>query len=170
MPLPAFQNICARARGFNIFKRTAWGKPHAYTGMVVASPDAFYIAIDPNTLTGMGAAIGGALGGAIEGMLANKKKRGKKKYMPQDVPLVEEMDLSDLPTEVAEHPEWPVTWTEGPVIVVPREAVQSLRTTWWLGGIELVMEGVAIRVATPIFKRKKMAAYLVDTGWEVAGL
>ncbi|HBI46530.1 MAG TPA: hypothetical protein DDY78_27300 [Planctomycetales bacterium] len=137
--------------------------------MVVASPDAFFFAIDPKTVTGVGAVIGGALGGAIEGLLASKKKRDKKKYMPQAVPLVEEMDLTDLSTEVTEHPEWPVTWEEGPVIIVPREAVQSLRTAWWLGGIELVMEGVAIRTATPVFKRKKMAAYLVDAGWEVAG-
>jgi hypothetical protein len=170
MTSPAFLNICAWSRGFNIFKKTAWGKAHAYTGMVVASPDAFYIVIDPKTLTGVGAAIGGALGGAIEGLLANKKTHGKKKYMPQDVPFVEEMDLSDLPTEVTEHPEWPVTWEEGPVIVVPRKAVQSLRTAWWMGGIKAAMEGVAIQTATPIFQRKKMAAYLVDMGWEVAGL
>ena len=170
MTVSRFQNICARSRGFNIFKKTAWGKPHAYTGMVVASPDVFYFAIDPQALTGVGAAMGGALGGAIEGMLASKKKRSKKKYMPQDVPLVEEMDLTDLPTEVTEHPQWPVTWQEGPLIIVPREAVQSLRTAWWLGGIELVMDSVAIRTATPIFKRKQMAAYLVNAGWEVAGV
>src|ERR1700722_5121913 len=107
MTIPQFQNICARSRGFNIFKKTAWAKPHAYTGMVVASPDVFYIVLDPKTLTGVGAALGGALGGAIEGRLANKKKHSKKKYLPQDVPLVEEMDLTDLPIEVTEHPDWP---------------------------------------------------------------
>jgi hypothetical protein len=170
MTIPQFQNICARSRGFNIFKSTAWAKPNAYTGMVVASPEAFYVAIDPKTLTGVGAALGGALGGAIEGMLASKKKRSTKKYMPQEVPFVEEMDLSDLPTEVTEHSEWPVTWKEGPVIFVPREAVKSLRTTWLMGGIEVKMEGVTFMTATPIFQRKKMARYLVDAGWEVAGL
>ncbi len=170
MTSPSFLNICARSRGFNIFKRTAWGKPHTYTGMVVASPDAFYVVIDPKTLTGVGAAIGGALGGAIEGLHATQKKRGKKKYVPQDVPFVDEMDLRDLPSEVAEHPEWPVAWEERPVIVIPRKAVQWLRTAWWMGGIQVAMEGVAIQTATPIFRRKKMAAYLVDMGCEVAGL
>ncbi len=26
----SFVNICAPSRGFNIFKQSAWGKPHAY--------------------------------------------------------------------------------------------------------------------------------------------
>jgi hypothetical protein len=170
MTLPSFQNICASSRGFNIFKKDARLRPHAYPGMVVASPDAFYFAINLDRTRGMtGAALGGALGGAIEGMIAGEK-RAKKKYLPQEVPLVEEMDLTDLPRTITEHPDWPVPWPEGPVIVVPRESVQSLRTAWWLGGIELTMEGVVIRTFTPLFKRKQMAGYLVDAGWEVAGL
>jgi len=171
MSSPSFQNICAPSRGFNIFLKTAWARPHAYPGMVVASPDAFYFAIDPARIQGLtGAAIGGAIGGAVEGMLTSKKKRSAKRYLPQDVPLVEEMDLSELPATVTEHPQWPVPWTEGSVIMVPRAAVESMRTTWWMGGIELTMGDMVIRTFTPLFKRKKMAAYLVDAGWKVAGL
>ena len=120
MTHPRFQNLCASSRGFNIFKKTAWARPNAYPGMVVASADALYFAIHLERMKGMtGAAIGGALGGAVEGMLAGKKKRARKKYLPQEVPLVEEMDLTDLPADVVEHPDWPVPWAEGPVIVAP---------------------------------------------------
>ena len=171
MALPQFQNLCSHFQGFTIYKKQKWTRAHAYPGMAVASPEAFYFAIHLERMQGMtGAALGGALGGAIEGMLAGKKKRGKKKYLPQEVPLVEEIDLTELPSDVTECPEWPVTWKEGPVIVVPREAVKSLRTRWWMGGIDLEMDGVAIHVTTPFLKRKKMAAYLVNVGWKVTGL
>ncbi len=178
MPELRYQNICASSRGFNIFKTTAWGKPHAYPGLVVAGPDTFYFVVDRQRMLTTGGAIGGALGGAlggavgglIDGLRTDKKRRKKLGYLPQEVPLVEELDLTDLPDKITEHRDWPVPWSEGPVIVVPRNAVQGLRTTWWMGGIEMQLDGVVIRTFTPIFKRKKMAAFLVDSGWDVVGL
>jgi hypothetical protein len=171
MASTAFQNLCSLLQGFTIYQKQALTRAHAYPGMAVASPQACYFAIQLERVQGMtGAALGGALGGALGAMIAGKKRQAAKKYLPRKVPLVEEMDLTALPRAILEHPEWPVTWKEGPVIVVPCAAVKALRTCWWRGGIDLEMDGVAIHVTTPFLKRKKMAACLVDMGWEVAGL
>jgi hypothetical protein len=165
---PQFKNLCSYFQGFTIYKQQMMKRPRAYPGMAVASPAAFYFAIHLERMRGMtGAALGGALGGAIEGLVAGMKKPAKKKYLPLDVPLVEEMDLTDVPRDVTAHPDWPVTWTEGPVIAVPSKAIVSLRSTWWMGGIRLELDGVGIHITTPFLKRKKMVAYLLDVGWTV---
>jgi hypothetical protein len=141
--LPRFLNICASARGFNVRSRNARLRQTAVAGMVVASRDAFYFVPDPCV--------------TIEGL-----------FGPSD-PFVEELDLEDLPAEVTADHDWPVTWAEGPVIVVPRQAIQSLRTSLMRGGIELVLLEVRILVFTPLFRRQQIAAYLSALGWDVAG-
>jgi hypothetical protein len=163
--VPWYQNICATMRGFNIFKQSSWRRANAVSGEVLPSPEAFYFVPHPRTVVGLGA-LGGAVGGLIEGIHAAKKSKQPRAYMPEDVPLVEQMDLSELPEEVLEHPDWKVARKEGAVVVVPRAAVTSLHTAWW-SGIDVVAGDVIFRVSTPIFKRKKMAAYLVDLGWEL---
>ena len=167
---PRFKNICAMTRGFNIFAKSAWGSANAHAGMVVASAETFYFVANPNVVIGAAAAVGGAVGGLVAGLAASKRKKGKRKIMPQDVPLVEELDLADLPAKVTRHPDWPVTWEEGPVIVVPRETVKAVRTSFWKGGIDVEVEGVVLRAFTPIFKRKRLVAYLVEIGWGVEGI
>lgn len=164
--MPRYQNICAVMRGFNIFKKTAWKRTNVYPGMVVAGADAFYYAIDQKLIIGPGAVLG-AVGGLVEGMRGKKKR---KQYMPQEVEFVEETDLADLPEDITGDPDWPVTWDEGPVIVVPRRAVVGVRTGFWIGGIDVEVEDMILRTFTPIFKRKKMVAYLLELGWTGLGL
>src|SRR5205823_1076165 len=106
--VPAYQNICASSRGFNLFKKTAWVRANAHPAIVAAAADAFYFAVNESHVLGAMAAVGGAVGGAVAGMLAGKRSRAGKKIMPQPVPLVEEMDLTDLAPEITEHPDWPV--------------------------------------------------------------
>ncbi len=181
---PRFVNL-AGWQGFNIRDNSFWLRQRAYQGLALASPEALYFVIDPQGLhthdaATAGAAAGGfaaggllgGLAGALLGSLMSRWRRGpaEKKYLPVPVPLVEEMDLTDLPAEITEDPDWPVEWDEGRVIVVPREAVRSLRTSFMTGGIDVGLAGVRIRIFTPLSKRKDMAALLADLGWGVEGL
>jgi hypothetical protein len=152
--VPRFLNICAAQRGFNIRKKHARLSQAAFPGMVVASREALYF------VPGVGSMPPSPIGGLF----------GKLLRAPQLGDLGGEMDLAEVPAEITEHPDWPVTWDEGPVFVLPREAVEELRTSFWLGGIEMNLPDVRILVFTPVFRRKQMAAYLDALGWEIAGI
>jgi hypothetical protein len=168
-----FVNFCARMRGFNIRSKESRLRQKPYPGMVVASKKALYFVVDVQLLPagaagsvfGQFGALGGLVGGALEG-----KKKFKGSLLPRPDPLVEEMDLSDLPEDITEHPNWPVDFKKGWVMVVPSEAVQSLRTSCLLGGIKVDLRDVFILVFTPMFRRKQMAGLLVDMGWNVEGV
>ncbi len=151
--VPRFLNICDSLRGFNIRKKDARLTQNAFPGMVVASAEAIYFVPD---LQSMPRSPVGSL-------------FGKLLSAPQLGDLGGEMDLGEVPAEITEHPEWPVTWDEGPLFVLPREAVETLRTSFWLGGIEIQLADIRILVFTPIFRRKHMAAYLAALGWKIAG-
>jgi hypothetical protein len=142
--LPSFLNICASTRGFNVRKRNARLLQKAFAGMVVASADAFYFVAGPGV-------------------------QGEEGLFGTSDPLVQELDLEELTAEVTGDHGWPVTWKQGPVLVVPRQAVQSLRTSLMLGGIELVLTDVRILVFTPVFRRQQMAGYLQAKSWDVSG-
>ncbi len=112
------------------FKSDRLGEtPHLYWHGSGVAGCFLRVVIDPKTLTGAGAAEGGALGGAIEGLHATQKKRGKKKYLLQDVLFVDEMDLSGLAffRGCGTIRNGPSLWEERSVIVIPRKAVQFLR-------------------------------------------
>ncbi len=167
-----FVNICARMRGFNIRPKGSRLRQKPYPGLVVASKKALYFVVDGQLLPGTaGGVLGqfGAVGGLVAGVLKGKKKF-KGSLLPEPDPLVEEMDLGDLPEEVATHPDWPVDCKDGWVLVVPRAAVQALRTSCLLGGIRVELRDVFILVFTPAFRRKELAAVLVDMGWDVEGV
>lgn len=166
-----FVNICARMRGFNIRSKESRLRQSPYPGMVVASKEALYFVVDGALVPGGGkAALGrfGAVGGLVGGLLEGKK-RFSGPLLPRPDPLVQEMDLGELPAEITKHPDWPVDIKEGWVLVVPSEAVQSLHTSWLLGGIRVELRDVSILVFTPIFRRKQLAGLLADMGWDVEG-
>jgi hypothetical protein len=152
--VPRFLNICAHQRGFNIRKKDARLSQSAFPGMVVASAEALYFVPDLEIMPR--SALGGLFGRLLQA--------------PRLGDLGGAMDLTEVPAEITEHPDWPVTWNKGPLFVLPREAVESLRTSFLLGGIEMMLPDVRILVFTPIFRRKQMAAYLAALGWEVAGV
>jgi hypothetical protein len=151
---PRFLNICAVQRGFNIRKKGARLTQSAFPGMVVASAEALYFVPDLQSMPPS------PLGGLF----------GKLLRAPTLSDLEGEMDLTEVPEEITEHPDWPVTWDEGPLFVLPREAVEEMRTSFLLGGIEIMLPEVRILVFTPIFRRKQMAAYLAAAGWEIEGI
>ena len=159
-------------RGFNIRSKESRVRQKPYPGMVVASKKKLYFVVDVQSLPSpAGGVLGqfGAAGGLVSGMLEGKKKF-KGSLLPRPDPRVEEMDLSDLPEDITSHADWPVDFKKGWVLVVPSEAVQSLRTSCLLGGIKVELSDVYILVFTPIFRRKQMAGLLVDMGWDVEGV
>jgi hypothetical protein len=125
---PRFLNICASQRGFNIRKKDARLTQSAFPGMVVASAEAIYFVPDLQSMPRP--PIGG-----LFGKLLQSPKLGD---------LGGEMDLAEVPAGITEHSDWPVTWDEGPVFVLPRDAVVSLRTSFMLGGIEIEFAGVRV--------------------------
>jgi hypothetical protein len=167
-----FVNICAQMRGFNIRSKESRLRQKPYPGTVVASKEALYFVVDDQHLpNAAGGVLGqfGAVGGLVGGMLASENKF-KGSLLPRTDPLVEEMEIRDLPEKITKHPDWPVDYKKGWVLVVPSAAVQSLRTSCLLGGIKVEMRDVFILVFTPIFRRKQMAGLLGDMGWDVEGV
>jgi hypothetical protein len=159
-------------RGFNIRSKESRLRQKPYPGMVIASKEALYFVVDVQNLPSAAEGVlgqFGAVGGLVGGMLKGKKKF-KGSLLPRPDPLVEEMDLNDLPEDITSAPDWPVDFETGWALVVPHEAVQSLRTSCLLGGIKVELRDVFILVFTPLFRRKQMAGFLVDMGWEVEGV
>jgi hypothetical protein len=181
---PRFTNL-AGWQGFNIRDNAFWMRQRPYRGLAIASRTRLYFVVDPKRLHAYdsaaaggaagGLAAGGLIGGLVGALLGSlighlRSRSGDRTILPKSVPLVEELDLAELPAGITEHPDWPVEWDEGPVIVVPRDAVESLRTSFWVGGIDVDLAGVRIRIFTPLSRRKEMASRLADLGWDVEGL
>ncbi len=127
-------------------------------GAVVASREGFYLVVSGS---GFGATPLGALAAAvIEHFLK-----------PIDfAPGVRVTDLAELPEEVTGDPDWPVRATEGPVIVVPRKAIRAIRYSFWKWRIYLCTETMDVGIEPPLFGRKKVFAFLRESGWEVEGV
>jgi hypothetical protein len=140
------------------------GVSRAYFGAVVASRAGFYLVVGPNAMRAGLEMRGGRLGSLVADFI-------ERRLAPLDfAPGVAVTDLADLPTGVTGHPDWPVREQEGAVIVVPREAVRSVRYSFWKWGIYLCTETMDIRVEPPLFGRKKVFAFLRDKGWAIEGL
>jgi hypothetical protein len=188
--LPAYKNL-ASFQGFNIRRVDNNLRQKAYPGMAVGSRDTLYFVVDVKSVFANTPALGGAAGGAAAAGLAGGALAGPLGGLiggmvggilgelfdaggPQTVlrvPVagVRECPLADLPREVADHPDWPVPWEEGPVLVVPRRAVLKVRTSFWVGGIDIHLDAVIVRIFTPVFRRKQMASHLAELGWTVEG-
>jgi hypothetical protein len=76
-----------------------------------------------------------------------------------------ETDLSKLPPEITQHPEWPLKWKKGRVIVVPREAVDSVRYSFWTT-FDLQTEQQVFRVGLRLLRRRRVLEFLRESGWE----
>ncbi len=158
-------------RGFNIRSKESRLRQKPYPGMVVASQQALYFVVDAQmTLNLAGGVLKqfGALGGLLEGLIQGGKKF-KGSLLPKVDPLVKEMDKNELPDIITNHPDWPVNFQKGWVLVVPSEAVLSMRSSCILGGIKVELQDAFILIFTPIFQRKQMATTLIGMGWKVEG-
>src|SRR5437899_10284099 len=103
-----------------------------YSAVSIASADAFFLVIGKNAFR-MGMETGGGALGALLGIALDRL--GKKKPLVEAGTRVVETALEDLPEEITGHPDWPVEIEQGPVILIPREAVVSVRYSFWQWGI-----------------------------------
>ena len=133
-------------------------------GIVVASAEAFFLVVGMKaTHVGMAGA-GGAVGGLLAAYFA-RKSAGKP--LCDEASGVIETDLACLPAEVTTHADWPVRQKSGPVIVIPREAIQTVRYSFWKWGIFLQTASVEFRIEPPFFGRERMLQELARLGWTV---
>ena len=148
-------------RGFGI--RTSGRKD--YTGVIVASPDAFFLLplMHMNLATLGAIGLGGAIGGAIAGALAHEaNKRGQ--YLSETKNIIE-MDLADLRAEITDDPDWPLKKAKGKVLVVPRRAITKIKYSFW-GHFKLVTEEATFLLELSLFPRRRITRFLRSVGWK----
>jgi hypothetical protein len=127
-------------------------------GAVVASRSGFYLQLGGSAF---GATpIGALVADAIESWLGPLRL----------APGVVVTDLAEPPARITDHPDWPIREEDGPILVVPRDVIRSVRYSFWKWGIYLRTETLDIRIEPPLFGRKKVFAFLQEAGWEVEGL
>lgn len=136
-----------------------------HSGVVVASADAFYLVVGMKATHAGLAGAGGAVGGLIAGILA--RQAAGKSICDASTGVVE-TDLSELPREVTFHADWPVKQRSGKVLVIPREAISSVRYSFWKWGIFLQTDGLEFRIEPPFFGRERTLQSLEEMGWKIA--
>lgn len=146
------------SRAFRVGK----GVSGNYAGLVVAGRDAFYFVVGPKA-THMGMEAGGGVLGAL--VAAWLKRRSGGTVVAGAPSGVSQMDLSELPAEVTTLRDWPVRQKEGPVLVITREAISSIRYSFWQWGIFLEVETLEFRIEPPFFGREKKLRWLEEAGW-----
>lgn len=119
-----------------------------YFGPVVASSDAFFLCLVSSSL----GAMLGLVGAALEALASGKRE-------------IMEGDLSKLPSEITQHPDWPIRWKKGRVIVVPREAVDSIQYSFWASS-DLQTKQQVFRVNLRLLRRRRVLAFLRESGWK----
>jgi hypothetical protein len=136
-----------------------------YTGVIVASRDAFFLLplMHMNLATLGAIGLGGAIGGAIAGALARAASKGGQ-YL-SDAKDVTEMDLADLPHEITGDPDWPLKKAKGRVLVVPRHAITKIKYSFW-GHFKLITEERTFLLELSLFRRRRVTNFLRSVGWE----
>ncbi len=134
-----------------------------YSAVSIASAEAFFLLIGRNALR-MGMEAGGGALGALLGMALD---RLRKKQPLVEAGQIVETTFDDLPEEITDHPDWPVRRHDGPVIVIPRDAVLSVRYSFWQWGIFVQTQKVEFRIEPPFFGRKRVLNFLREAGWEL---
>jgi hypothetical protein len=76
--------------------------------------------------------------------------------------------LEQLPPAVTGHPDWPVQQKTGPVIFLPRKAVQSLRIQW-AGYLILWADDKKYKIEIGTLQKEKVRQVLAALAWTVEG-
>ncbi|MDY3560312.1 hypothetical protein R5W23_001544 [Gemmata sp. JC673] len=125
-------------------------------GRVIGSRDAFYLVV---YFSPAGAAV--ASGGLLGGLLAAASSALSDKTVYDQITT-----LSELPSEVTGHPDWPIKKADRrPVIVVPRSAVKRVKYRWW-HTFDLICENQSYYIGPRVFGRRAVLKQLRDWGWE----
>jgi hypothetical protein len=149
--------------GFQIGK----GGLGAYFGTSVASPDAFFLVLGANAIQLGMVQRGGILGYWLANYLERRSGLDTRLQGSKGIILA---DLADLPVDIIGDPDWPVHQEEGPVLVVPREAIDAIWYSFWKWGIYLRSGEVKIKLEPPWFGRKRLFGWLQAVGWEIDGV
>jgi hypothetical protein len=135
-----------------------------HSAVSIASADAFFLVVGKNAFRA-GMEIGGGALGALLGIALGRL--GKRKPLIEAGSKLVETTVEDLPDDITGDPDWPAGIREGPVIVIPREAVVSVRYSFWQWGIFVQTEKVELRIEPPFFGRRKVLAFLREAGWDL---
>ena len=153
--------LLVSSKGFRIGRKAVSG---LYAGLVVASADAFFLVVGQKA-THMGMAAGGGVVGELVATVLARRAAGEALCEPATGVI--ETDLAALPAEVTAHRDWPVKQTSGPVLVIPRAAIQSVRYSFWQWGVFLQTEGLEFRIEPPFFGRERLWQTLGEMGWAI---
>lgn len=156
--MPKFMKISSS--GIRIGKKASG----LYSAVAIASAEAFFLVIGQNAFR-MGMDAGGGALGTLLGIALDRL--GKNRPLVEAGARVVETSLEDLPVEITGHPDWPIAIEHGPVIVIPRESVTSIRYSFWQWGIFVQTEQVEFRIEPPFFGRKTVLTFLRDMGWSL---
>lgn len=134
-----------------------------FSGMAIASRDAFYLVVGQNAVR-MGLELGGGLIGAALGAALERLGVGKAD-LSEVVGLVE-TNVADLPAAVVQNPDWPLKSSEpSPVLIIPRRSVRGLRYSFWMWGLFIDVDKIEFRIEPPFFGRQKLLDTLREMGW-----
>jgi len=127
-----------------------------YYGPVIASRDAFFLVIDQTPAE----AYLGAVGGLVGALIAMAVSGGVNKQHD-----VLQFDYRELPRRITEHPDWPIRRKKGPVVVVPRQAVDRIRYAYF-GTYDLECGDRVYRIGLKFFGRSAVMKFLNGAGWD----
>lgn len=137
-----------------------------YQGCVVASPHAFFLVIDANSLLSIvGAILGGAIGGGI-GIAAGAYAAARAGELLRGGKEALELDAAALPTAITNDPEWPDEAEGDRVIVIPRDAVTKLRFPWW-GALGIDTGQDLFKIHAAFWSRGRVVRFLRNAGWQI---
>jgi hypothetical protein len=129
-------------------------KRNEWFATTVGAPDALYLAV-AGKVTMFGSA-DWVVAGLIEQTAADRPPAAR----------IVLTDLSSLPTEVRWDPEWPFYQKGGPVLVIPRAAVRSLRLgPWYSSWLEIETDGPCFHVIVGLLARARTRRFFAEHGW-----
>ena len=121
------------------------------SGPVVASTDALFLKVDKTVVPA------GMLGGAVVRAIG---------LLVKGTTYLHEIDLAELPPQIADDPEWPIRQKDGRVFVIPRDVVRRLHYPWW-GTLRVHTEEHRFNIAPFFLRRKKVIRVLRELDWDV---
>lgn len=135
-----------------------------FLGPAVVSPDALFLVVDiePVRLGHAAAAfismttgpIGAFVGGVTTALLESLRSH----------PVVIETDLRSFPDEILHDSDWPIRKRRGKCFVIPREAVESVKYSFW-GFLIVRTEAARFSIDISMFRAIRVLRQLRAAGW-----
>ena len=131
-----------------------------WEGPVVASADAIYLVqVRPVSAIGEVGRSFGLIGGLVAA--AAQSVTGSRRS-------VSTCRLSELPPTVRNDPNWPrARADDSPVLVVPKDAVDSIRHPRFSNELRFTAGGEKILIGYRLFQGAKVRRFLSEAGWKL---